>query len=392
MRTQISFTNLFILIISASFIGCAVKSSKSKNIQHPDDFLYEQCSEEDSHFGLRALRAALGMKEFPEVLKPNTEELESASCWMATTNSSQTYFRFGFLHDESACDVYVVAVFNKMQLRKAGRKLFVDTELTIDANLNMGKCINIQEQYELNDSLLDSDNVHVESNFETKSEDLSNIHSINHFNEDFKEEHQLQKDNIESESQISQEDLDDLEFYDLPKLTRKYGESEEEIKDNESKPIDEEKKENEYFSSDLKNLESSDIQNMTNDLHPTVDVETSENKDSHYLPESQNNSHRIPGGWQSCKAEEVRDFVTRRFTSLGYEQKIRYVPYYTSENLMECQEQIVNGRNYNLKLSINRKLCQMAFHVTNEDSEIMDFENAPHYENVPQCVDVYAAA
>lgn len=93
----------------------------------------------------------------------------------------------------------------------------------------------------------------------------------------------------------------------------------------------------------------------------------------------------LVGGWSTCNENEY-DLANQVFSLLISQQKIHGVTIYV-ENVSRCYHQLVNGMNYNMEISVNRKLCQLSFHKEIR-GELSLLNGAPSL-GAPLCTDVF---
>lgn len=99
-------------------------------------------------------------------------------------------------------------------------------------------------------------------------------------------------------------------------------------------------------------------------------------------------SEPLVGGWSQCNDED-KHLVPRVFAMLIAQGKIHGVTAY-SQNVVECEHQLVNGMNYRAVVAFNHSKCQIAFHKE-FSGELSLLSTAPVFQGVQNCVDMLKA-
>lgn len=94
----------------------------------------------------------------------------------------------------------------------------------------------------------------------------------------------------------------------------------------------------------------------------------------------------LMGGWQGCSKANHRH-VPRFFNVLTNRGLISGVHVYT-ENVVHCEQQLVNGLNFDVKVAFNGNACWLAFHASFND-EVSQLTTAPRTDDIPLCIEVF---
>jgi hypothetical protein len=299
--------------------------------------------------GYRILNAAIADRAIPTDLVPeNDEALKNANCFWSSENN-YSWFKFEHQKDNSICTVYVVSGLFTLRLRGEGETKFTK-DYTQTANNEMGKCTSI-----VHDSTIKTEEVAEEVN---ESEVANHVAAQNQFaDEVHPNKIALNKQTpskslffAEHQANLAQID-EDFDIENLPKLTLK--------RQNAFIGKERAPKTPAYEPT------SEDFEQLFNE------------KEEHEALHS-----NLMGGWQDC-TKENREHVPRYFNVLAARGLIHSVHVYT-ENIKECEQQLVNGWNFNVKIAFNGKLCQVAFH-SSFNNEVSALTTAHVYADVPQC-------
>jgi hypothetical protein len=337
-KSQLIVT-LSIILLSMSSVSAGKSSVKPK--QTPSHGLSyvkpNQWSDCDGleETGYRVLNAAIANRAIPaDIVPENDEALKNAKCFW-TTENNYSWFKFEHKKGNSICTVYVVSGLYTLRLREDGETKFT-RDHTQTANKEMGNCTPITHDIPVETEEVSQSEV--VNHIPTQKEFADEIHpskiALNNQTPPksrFFAEHQAKLAEIAEESN---DHLEDFDIENLPKLTLKrqkaYIAKERAPKTPAYEPT------------------SEDFEQLFN--------EKEENEALH---------DNLMGGWRNC-TEQNRRHVARYFNVLALRGLIQSVKVYT-ENIKKCEQQLVNGWNFKVKIAFNGRVCHIAFHNSFKD-------------------------
>ena len=325
--------------------------------------------------GRSIVKAAITIRLIPNNLIPESDEaLVNAKCTWGLSNN-YSFYKFEHKKGNSICTVYAVASLLTLRMRQQGDMKY-SAEHTKTANEEMDLCTPIaqeEESHQVEDTSAlkkPQDEVHPVNLPEIKVE----VPKSNFFHE---HQAKLEQTNAEVESFPENGNFD--EDLELPKLVRQNAQI------FDSKPAAQEHT-LEDFDEDL-DLEPPKLvrQNARIWKSKTPAYEpTSEDFDQLFNKQEEHDAlhTHLMGGWQNCTKENL-SHVPRYLSVLTARNVILGIHTYT-ENVVHCEQQIVNGTNFNVKVGFNQSVCQIAFHVS-LDNEVTALTTATPFEGVPPC-------
>ena len=95
----------------------------------------------------------------------------------------------------------------------------------------------------------------------------------------------------------------------------------------------------------------------------------------------------LDGGWVECEKSDFSE-APRVIAMLIAQEKIDGVTVYT-QNVTKCQKQLVNGMNFNVVISLNKKSCQVAYHQA-INGEVSLLTTGHEFEGIDLCTRVFS--
>lgn len=304
---------------------------------------------DDGHI---VLNAAVAEKIIPtELIPESAEALEKATCSWTTANG-YSFYKFEHKKGDSVCTVYAVASLYTFRLRQVG-DLKYSKEHTTTANKKMGECKSVVEDKSIQtDEIVEEEAaapIMVEETVGQKEfHDEVHPNKIPEVNtvapkSKFFYEHQAKVEQKSAE-------VESLSEIELPKFVR---------------------------------------QNAIIPKYKTPSYEpTAEDFSQLYNEQEEHDAlhTHLMGGWQECSEKNLRH-VPRFFNVLSARGLIYGIHIYT-ENVIHCEQQVVNGLNFNVKVGFNDSVCQVALHVS-LNNEVSSLNTATQFEDPPLCTQVF---
>jgi hypothetical protein len=337
--------------------------------------------------GRSIVKAAITISLIPNKLIPESDEaLVDAKCSWGLSNNSYSFYKFEHKKGNSICTVYAVASLLTHRMRQQGNMKY-SAEHTKTANEEMGLCTPIaqeEESLQVEDTFAlkkPQDEVHPVNLPEIKVE----VPKSNFFHE---YQAKLEQTNAEVESFPENGNFDeDLEPEFEPSKFVRQNAFIWKSKTPAYEPTLEDFDEDLELELPRLELEPPKLRRQNArfwKLKTPAYEPTSEDFDQLFNKQEEHDAlhTHLMGGWQNCTKENL-SHVPRYLSVLNARNVILGIHTYT-ENVVHCEQQIVNGTNFNVKVGFNQSVCQIAFHVS-LDNEVTALTTATPFEGVPPC-------
>lgn len=322
-------------------------------------------------------------------LPVDIDSLEYEQC--SYSMDEYDWLKFNYKHGDSDCEVYVVVSYRNFQINfkkgKYGPYFFnLNKELTEKANKEAGKCVNpnqfngkvdtdIKEENDSNTSVEQIDesvtvqNIQPAIHSNIESSVNHNIHPAVHNNVEpivpQNIHHTVHSNvnpivNLEVNPFVDQDD--NIEYHT-------YGPSKTHL------PLRPQEDQNEPVN--------------RKDLLEETDESVDNTDEVIGQPEPKNvfQPGPIGGGWSVC-SEEHNLYVRQAFSKLMLSNVLKSKAIY-KENIVACHQQVVNGMNYNIVFSFNKKQCELS--VYDMRGQVRLSKMPRKFPHIADCAEVYAA-
>lgn len=325
----------------------------------------------------------------------SAEDLENATADHCKWGmSSYDWYIFEYPRGNEICKVYVVATVTNFMLAKQKNKFNLNKEQTKRANEEKGGCR--PKPQDMNAKVVVDISEEIQDDIEFDLSESSKSEKKQQQKQEPKQESKQESKQEQKQAQVPQTKNESQQTSDREAPKVKDENTQTSIQDNTNQSAQEETiftiRPNTFGPAGFKlpMKPQKQAKERTNRKQPKIAHDINED-DTYKAMRNMFEQHEdepIAGGWEPCTQEDKK-LVPQVFGMLIAQGKIHGVAVY-SQNVIECQHQVVAGMNYNVVVAFNHKKCQLAFY-RDLQGEVSLFSGAPAYEGVQDCTEVLKA-